>query len=78
MPSSRDSSRSTRREHGEITGRTTIRRKVPVDDYPRLQKRFAHLFGAKPDIERIAHIQALADRNVKRFGLVDSSVAALG
>ncbi len=60
-------------EHGEITGRTTIRRKVPVDEYLRLQKRFAHLFGAKPDTERIAHIQALADRNVKRFGLVDSS-----
>jgi pyruvate ferredoxin oxidoreductase beta subunit len=65
-------------EHGEIIGRTTIRRKVPVDEYLRLQKRFAHLFGAKPDVERIAHIQALADRNVKRFGLVDATVAAGG
>jgi pyruvate ferredoxin oxidoreductase beta subunit len=65
-------------EHGEITGRTTIRRKVPVDEYLRLQKRFAHLFGPKPDAERIAHIQALADRNVKRFGLADNSMAALG
>ena len=65
-------------EHGEIIGRTTIRRKVPVDEYLRLQKRFAHLFGAEPDVERIAHIQALADRNVKRFGLVDATVAAGG
>ena len=65
-------------EHGEIIGRTTIRRKVPVDEYLRLQKRFAHLFGAKPDTERIAHIQALADRNVKRFGLLDATVAAGG
>ena len=32
-------------EYGEITGRTPIRRKVPVTDYLRLQKRFAHLFS---------------------------------
>ena len=65
-------------QHGEITARTTIRRKVPVDEYLQLQKRFAHLFGAKPDSERIAHIQALADRNVKRFGLLDSPAVNVG
>ncbi len=32
-------------EHGEITGRTKIRHKVPVEEYLKLQKRFAHLFG---------------------------------
>ena len=36
-------------EHGEITGRTTIRRRVPVTEYLQLQKRFAHLFGKEPD-----------------------------
>ena len=59
-------------EHGEITARTKIRRKVPVDDYLKLQKRFAHLFGTPTDRERIALIQATADRNIARFGLFDA------
>jgi pyruvate ferredoxin oxidoreductase beta subunit len=58
-------------EHGEITGSTKIRHKVPVEDYLRLQKRFAHLFGPKPDEERLARIQANADRNIAKFGLLD-------
>ena len=60
-------------EHGEITGRTEIRRQVPVEAYLKLQKRFAHLFGNPPDAVRIAAIQAIADRNIKRFGLLESS-----
>ena len=55
-------------EHGEITGRTPIRRRVPVADYLRLQKRFAHLFNAAGE-PRIAEIQAVADRNIAKFGL---------
>ncbi|HSC95663.1 MAG TPA: pyruvate ferredoxin oxidoreductase, partial [Burkholderiales bacterium] len=35
-----------------------------------LQKRFAHLFGKEPDTARIARIQAAADRNIERFGLL--------
>jgi pyruvate ferredoxin oxidoreductase beta subunit len=58
-------------EHGEITGRTKIRHQVPVADYLRLQKRFAHLFGSKPDEERLARIQANADRNIAKFGLLE-------
>jgi len=57
-------------EYGEITGRTKIRERVPVDDYLKLQKRFAHLFGKEPDVERIAQVQATADRNIARFGLL--------
>jgi pyruvate ferredoxin oxidoreductase beta subunit len=57
-------------EHSEITGRTKIRRKVPVDDYLLLQKRFAHLFGDPPERARLALIQAIADRNIERFGLL--------
>ena len=33
-------------EHGEVTRVTKIRRRLPVDEYLRPQKRFAHLFGA--------------------------------
>ncbi len=56
--------------HGEITDRTRIRRKVPVEEYLRLQKRFAHLFtnGAQPNVARI---QAIADRNIEHFGLLE-------
>ena len=57
-------------EHGEIVNSTQIRRKVPVDEYLSLQKRFAHLFSKPKDAERIALIQAIADRNVERFGLL--------
>jgi pyruvate ferredoxin oxidoreductase beta subunit len=64
-------------EHGEITARTPIRRQVPVTDYLKMQKRFAHLFGKAPDTERLALIQAIADRNIRRFGLIDATTARL-
>jgi pyruvate ferredoxin oxidoreductase beta subunit len=56
---------------GEVTARTPIRRKLPVADYLRLQKRYAHLFGNPPDEARIARIQAIADRNVAEYGLLE-------
>ena len=55
---------------GEITSSTPIRHKVPVTEYLRLQKRFAHLFGKPPDEARIALIQTMADRNIEKFGLL--------
>jgi pyruvate ferredoxin oxidoreductase beta subunit len=57
-------------EYGEVTDRTPIREKVPVTLYLKPQKRFAHLFGSKPDQERLDMIQAIADRNIERFGLI--------
>jgi pyruvate ferredoxin oxidoreductase beta subunit len=54
---------------GEITARYTLRRRVPVEEYLRLQRRFAHLFGKEPDVETIARIQAIAERNIRYFGL---------
>ena len=57
-------------EHGEVTGVSKIRRRVPVEEYLRLQRRYAHLF--KPELRRdlIDRIQARADRNIARFGLL--------
>ena len=55
---------------GEITARTPIRKRVKVDEYLRLQKRFAHLFdGSERAARDLARVQAIADRNVARFGL---------
>jgi pyruvate ferredoxin oxidoreductase beta subunit len=59
-------------EHGEVAGVTRIRRRIPVDEYLRLQKRFAHLFAPRRDDERLAAIQAAADRNIARYGLLDA------
>src|SRR6185503_13183285 len=44
-------------EHGEITSRYVLRRPVPVTEYLKLQRRFAHLFGKDPDVATIAAIQ---------------------
>jgi pyruvate ferredoxin oxidoreductase beta subunit len=57
-------------EGGEVTNVLKIRHQRPVEDYLKLQRRYAHLFGknARPDI--VARLQDRADRNIKRFGLV--------
>ena len=57
-------------EHGEVTAVTPIRRRVPVDDYLRLQGRYAHLFADPPRPDLVARIQAGADRTIARFGLL--------
>ena len=57
-------------QDGEVTASTPIRHKVPVTEYLKLQKRYAHLFGKTPDVERIAQIQMMADRNIHEFGLL--------
>ena len=57
--------------HGRVTSRTPIRRQVPVTEYLKLQKRFAHLFGNPPDAARLAQIQAMADANIAEYALVD-------
>ncbi len=57
-------------EGGEVTSSTPIRHRVPVEEYLKLQKRFAHLFGKTPDTARLAVIQSIADHNIARFNLV--------
>ena len=58
-------------EHGAIVSVKKIRRQVPVEDYLRPQRRFAHLLkkGAE-DRERIDAIQRMADANIVKFGLL--------
>lgn len=56
---------------GQITSATRIRQQVPVEEYLRLQKRYAHLFGEAGDPHTIAHIQSIADSNIERYGLLD-------
>ena len=55
-------------EHGVVTGSRKIRRPVPVDDYLKPQKRFAHLFTDHGKA-RLAHLQAIANRNIEDYRL---------
>src|SRR5947207_8911397 len=41
-----------------------------IDDKLRIQARYAHLFKPEENKEVIGRIQAAADRNIRRFGLV--------
>ena len=57
-------------EHGEVVSVSKIRRLERVETYLQPQRRYAHLFGETPRRDVLAKIQQLADRNIKRFGLV--------
>lgn len=60
---------------GEVSSVSKIRRRVPVEDYLSLQSRYGHLFHPTRQDEVIGRIQAAADRNIARFGLLDSGPA---
>ena len=57
-------------EHGEVSGVLPIRGRVPVEEYLRPQRRYAHLFKDPPRTDIIAKLQALADRNIARYDLL--------
>ncbi|HKF99329.1 MAG TPA: thiamine pyrophosphate-dependent enzyme, partial [Xanthobacteraceae bacterium] len=57
-------------EHGVVTASRKIRHKVPVTEYLKPQKRFAHLFTSDEGAQRIIRLQAMADRNIAEFHLV--------
>lgn len=56
-------------EYGEVTGVTKIRNRRPVEDYLKLQRRFAHVL--KPGNEwQLEQIQAAAEKNIRKYGLI--------
>ena len=58
-------------EHGEITAVSKIRRRVPIKKNLQLQGRYRHLFGSSPRPDVVERIHAIADRNIRRFDLLD-------
>ena len=62
-------------EGGEVTAVSKIRRKLPGEEYLRPQRRYAHLFGKAPREDVIARIQAIADRNIRRYRLLDTEAS---
>jgi len=65
-------------EHGEVTDVSPIRHRVDVEEYLRPQKRYSHLFSPEPRRDMIDALQARADRNIRRFGLLDARAAGEG
>lgn len=55
---------------GELANVRTISKPEPVEEYLKLQGRFRHLFSAPGGEAEIAKIQAIADANIRKFGLV--------
>ena len=47
------------------------RHRLPVEEYLKPQKRFAHLFGKNEAVDTIARIQAMAERNIRKYRLID-------
>ncbi len=56
---------------GTLVGVKKVRRKRPVEDYLKTQGRYKHLFKAEGGAEVLAQIQAMADANAEKFGLLD-------
>ena len=59
-------------EHGDVTEVTPISHRQPVEAYLKLQKRFRHVLE---DADALAAIQAMADRNIRRFKLLGEAAA---
>jgi len=55
---------------GEVSAVSKIRERRPVEEYLQLQGRYRHLFQPSRREDVLVHIQAIADRNIARFGLV--------
>jgi pyruvate ferredoxin oxidoreductase beta subunit len=59
-------------ENGVVTGSRKIRRQVPVEDYLKPQRRFAHLFVSDEGRARLKRLQAMADHNIVEYRLLDA------
>lgn len=58
-------------EHGVVSSVLKIRHKVAIEEYLKPQKRFAHLFGKNGHPETVARLQAIADHNIGKYGLLN-------
>lgn len=57
-------------EHGRVTHTRAIRQRVPIEEYLRPQRRFAHLFKTEAGGEAIAKLQAMCDHNIAEYNLL--------
>ena len=60
-------------ENGYVTHVRKIRRLTPVVEYLKIQKRFAHLLRDGRQDPRVEELQAIADRHIKDYGLLEAA-----
>jgi pyruvate ferredoxin oxidoreductase beta subunit len=60
-------------EDGVVTAVRKIKQKLPVADYLKAQKRYSHLFQNGQAQEVIDRLQAVADQQIQKFGLMESA-----
>ena len=61
------------KQNGTITAVRKIKKKIPVAEYLKQQKRYSHLFASKEGQAEIEKLQALADRNIEKYGLMETA-----
>jgi len=64
-------------ENGVVTKVQKIKDKKPVEEYLKMQKRFAHLFKSDAGKHEITLIQEFADRNIDKYGLMAKEEAGV-
>jgi pyruvate ferredoxin oxidoreductase beta subunit len=57
-------------ENGQITKVRKLKKKVPVGEYLKSQKRYRHLFAGDKGSDELAALQDLADANIQKYGLM--------
>lgn len=55
---------------GKLANIQKIGKKLPVEEFLKIQKRFKHLFSPEANKEEIAKLQKIADENIKKYGLM--------
>ncbi len=61
-------------ENGELTKVRKIKKKLPVSEYLKTQKRFDHLFDNEQGASGIEKIQDIADQNIKKYNLMKENL----
>jgi len=63
-------------ENGSVTDVRKLKSKLPVSDYLKSQKRYRHLFDNQTGRQQLQKLQAIADHNIEKYGLMQSARAA--
>jgi pyruvate ferredoxin oxidoreductase beta subunit len=56
-------------ENGKLVGSSMIEEPIPVEEYLRPQRRFAHLFGKNVSADTIGILQNIANENIEKYKL---------
>ena len=57
-------------EDGKISSVRKINKAIPVEEYLKTQRRFRHLFSSDDGLKAVKQLQAFANKNIEKFGLL--------